>query len=353
MRRNRGYRMKAIVIREFGGPEVLRWEDVPTPTPGPDEVLVRVHAVSVNRTLDLQVRQDGGNYGTVLPLVLGNDPSGVVVAAGQGVKQPLLNQRVAVFGGIRCGACEPCRTGPDTQCSRPLMLGVQCWGGYAEYLCLPARNCVPIPDGLSFAAATLIARHFPLAFGEASLANLKTGDWVLVMGAAGGLGSCLVQVAMACGAQVIAGAGTDERLQAALSLGAHVAINYRRDDLEQEVMRLTEGRGVDVVFENIGDPTLWPGAFNSLARGGRLVTAGAHGGGLVTLDVKRLYQRRLRVMSGLGAERREDLERALQLGMSGEVHVLIDQVMPLRQAAAAHRLVATNMSVGKIVLDPE
>jgi NADPH:quinone reductase-like Zn-dependent oxidoreductase len=93
MRRNRGYRMKAIVIREFGGPEVLRWEDVPTPKPGPDEVLVRVHAVSVNLTLDLQVRQDGGSYGTVLPLVLGNDPSGVVVAAGQGVEQPLLNQR--------------------------------------------------------------------------------------------------------------------------------------------------------------------------------------------------------------------------------------------------------------------
>ena len=106
MRRNREYRMKAIVIREVGGPEVLSWEEVPTSTPGPDEVLVRVHAVLVNRTLDLQVRQDGGNYGTVLPLVLGNDPSGVVVAVGQGIVQPLLNQGVAVFGGIRCGACE-------------------------------------------------------------------------------------------------------------------------------------------------------------------------------------------------------------------------------------------------------
>jgi len=114
--------LKAIVIREFGGPEGLRWEAVPTPTPGPDEVLLRVHAVSVNRTLDLQVRQDGGNYGPVLTLVLGNDPSGVV-AVGQAVEQPQVNQRVAVFGSIRCGVCTSCVQGQYAQCSRPRILG--------------------------------------------------------------------------------------------------------------------------------------------------------------------------------------------------------------------------------------
>lgn len=344
--------MQAIVVREFGGPEVLRWEEVPTPTPGPDEVIVQVHAVSVNRTLDLQVRQDGGNYGVTLPLVLGVDPSGVVVAVGQHVEQPRVNDRVTTFGGIRCGHCQACVTGDARACTRPRMLGVQCWGGYAEYLQIPASNCVPIPDGLPFAHATVIARHFPLAFGECYLADLKQGDWALVMGAAGGLGSCLVQAAKALGAQVIAGAGTDARVAAARSLGADFGINYRREDLATEVMRLTGGRGVDAVFENIGDPTLWPGAFNSLARGGRLVTAGAHGGGLVTLDVRRLYQQRLQVKSGLGAERREDLERALQLGTSGALKVLIDRIMPLREAAAAHRLVAQNEPLGKIILDP-
>ena len=113
---------------------MLRWEEVPTPTPGPEQVLLRVHAVSVNRTLDLQVRQDGGNYRTVLPVVLGNDPSGVVVAVGQAVGQPQVNQRVAVFGGIRCGTCTSCVQGQYAQGSRPRMLGIQCLGGYAQYL---------------------------------------------------------------------------------------------------------------------------------------------------------------------------------------------------------------------------
>src|SRR5919201_2005060 len=115
------------------------------------------------------------------------------------------------------------------------------------------------------------------------------------MGAAGALGSCGVQVAKLLGAKVIAGAGSDERVKVALSYGADFGINYRRQDLAQEVMRITESHGADVVYENIGDPTLWPGAFNSLAWAGRLVTAGGHGGGKVTLDVKRLYLRRMRV----------------------------------------------------------
>ena len=344
--------MKAIVIREFGGPDVLRWEDVETPAPGPGEVLVRVHAVSVNRTLDLQVRQDGGNYGVTLPLVLGNDPSGVVAAVGPEVAVTKIGDRVAIFGGVGCGRCQHCTGGHQRRCASRKMLGVQCWGGYAEFLKIPAANCVPLPEGLAFAHATVIARHFPLAFGECYLADLKTGDWALVMGAAGGLGSCLVQVAKSLGANTIAAAGTDQRVELAMSLGADFGVNYRRQGLEQEVMRITGGHGADAVFENIADPALWPGAFNSLTPGGRLVTVGAHGGGLVTLDVRRLYQRRLRVISGLGVERREDLERSFELARAGIFKVLVDRVLPLRQAAEAHRLVETNAPLGKIILDP-
>ena len=344
--------MKAMVIHGFGEPDVMQWEEAATPEPGPGEVVVKVHSVSVNRTLDLQVRQDGGGYGAILPLVLGNDPAGEVVEMGSRVASLHVGERVAVSQGIHCGACDPCASGNNFQCLNRRMLGIHLWGGYAEYVKVPASNCVTIPDGLSYGEATVVARHFPLAIAQTRLTNLQAGDWALVMGASGGLGSCIVQVARNIGANIIAGAGADERVEVGKSLGAQHGVNYRRDDLEAEVLRITKGRGVDAVFENIGDPTQWDGAFNSLARGGRLVTVGAHGGGMVTLDLKKLYQRRLQVMSGLGSEGRAELEESLTLTASGEFQVLIDRTIPLSEAVAAHRLVDSNEPLGKVILDP-
>ncbi|HXG36376.1 MAG TPA: alcohol dehydrogenase catalytic domain-containing protein, partial [Dehalococcoidia bacterium] len=141
--------MKAVVLREFGGPEVLRLEDVATPTPAEGQVLIQVHAVSVNRTLDLQVRKDGGNYGVTLPLVLGVDPSGVVVETGPDVERPKVGERVTTFPFYPCGRCPNCRVGKQCELSR--MIGVHSWGGYAEYMLAPAANCIPIPDGVDFA----------------------------------------------------------------------------------------------------------------------------------------------------------------------------------------------------------
>lgn len=216
----------------------------------------------------------------------------------------------------------------------------------------PAENAFLLPDTLSFAEGSVVSRHCPVAFNQLDTkARLKAGEWVLVMGATGALGSFAVQVAKLLGARVIAGAGTDERVDTALGYGADFGVNYRKQDLAKEVMRITEGQGAEVVLENIGDPTLWPGAFNSLAVGGRLVTAGAHGGGQVTLDVKRLYIRRLQVIGSASSSRR-DVERSLEAAGRGKIRAVVDRIMPLREAAKAHRLVEERAALGKIILDP-
>ncbi len=344
--------MKAVVVREFGDVDVMRMEQLPVPSPAAGEVLIKVHSVSVNQTLDIAVRQ--GRYRTNLrfPVVLGTDPAGVVAATGDGVASARSGERVAVVASIRCGECRFCRMGREDSCFRSKHLGLDRWGGYAEYVTVPAENVFPIPDNLSFGEASVVTRHFPTAINLlVNHARLVKDEWVLIMGAAGALGSCGVQIARHLGARVIAAAGTDSRAEGALGYGAEFAVNYREQDLETEVLRITDGHGVDVLFENIADPTLWPGAFNSLAFAGRLVTAGAHGGGTVPLDVKRLYLRRIRITGQPGATRK-DVELALSLAGRGVVRAIIDRTMPLARVKEAHELLERGGIVGKIVLDP-
>ncbi|HTT01051.1 MAG TPA: zinc-binding dehydrogenase [Steroidobacteraceae bacterium] len=333
--------MKAVVIREFGPPEVLHLErDFPDPTAAPGEVTIAVHAVSVNRTLDLAVR--AGTYVAPirLPHIPGVDPSGVIRALGEGVTERHIGERVVTL---------PWRTRPQG----PLdALGIQHLGGYAELVRVPAKATAPIPDGLDFATATVVARHAPQAFNLLrDRAQLKSGEWVLVMGAAGGLGSAGVQVAKLLGARVIAAAGAPARVAAALGLGADYGIDYVRQELTAEVLRITDGHGVNVVFENIADPLLFAQAFRAIARHGRLVTAGSHGGGTVPLDVQRLYLYQIAVMGSIGFTE-FDVAFALKEAAAGRLRVLIDRVLPLAQAAEAHRLVASRALSGKVVLDP-
>ena len=344
--------LKAIVLKEFGGPEVLRLEDAPTPQPAAGEIGLKVYSVSVNRTLDLIVRAGKYPVKVQLPHVLGADPAGEVVKIGGGVTKFKVGDRVAVISATPCQQCVPCLKGEEANCVDSKRIGVDLWGGYAEFIALPARYAVKLPDELSFAEGTVITRHFPMAFNLlASKADLKPGEWVLVMGATGALGSSCVQVAKMLGAKVIAGAGTDERVALAKRYGADFGVNYRRQNLAEEVMKLTDGRGVDVVCENIADPTLWPDAFNSLAISGRLVTAGAHGGGNVNLDVKRLYMKRLRIIGAAGTHL-PDVDKALQAARAGTIRAIIDRTMPLREAAEAHRIVEGNQTSGKVILDP-
>jgi NADPH2:quinone reductase len=344
--------MRAVVVREFGGPDVLQVEEVPDPVATAGEVVVEVHAVTVNRSLDLKVRADGTVRGTTLPHVLGVDPAGVVTAVGDGVDGVAVGDRVAVIPHIRCGRCSFCTGGREEQCPNSRHVGVHRWGGYAELVAVPATNVVGVPAGVDLVDAAVILRHAPTAFNLLrTLADVRPAESVLVMGATGGLGAAGVQVAKLLGATVIAGAGADARVVVALRNGADHGVNYRARYLTEEVLRLTDGRGVDVVFENISDPETWPKAFASLAHGGRLVTAGAHGGGTVELDVRRLYGRRLRVIGGAGAARR-DVSSALEAAAVGRLHAVVDRVLPLDEAAEAHRLAEKGGLLGKIVLTP-
>jgi NADPH2:quinone reductase len=345
--------MNAIVLREFGGPEVLKLENVPTPGPAAGEILIKVHSVSVNRTLDCIARAGKYPVKIQLPHVLGVDPAGEVVELGASAAKFVIGDRVAVISATPCQKCAPCLKGDEANCIDSKRIGVDLWGGYAEYIAVPERYAVKLPDNVSFAEGTVITRHFPMAFNLlVNKAEVRPGEWVLVMGATGALGSSCMQVAKMSGAKVIAGAGTDERVDLAKTYGADFGINYRKHDLAKGVMRLTDNAGVDIVCENISDPTLWPAAFASLALNGRLVTAGAHGGGSVTLDIKWLYMRRLRVIGAAGTSV-ADVEKALDAARQGKIRAIINRTMPLSEAAEAHRIVEKNQIAGKIILQAD
>lgn len=345
--------MRAAVIREFGGPEVLRFEEVPDPELAAGEAIVRVEAVTVNRSLDLMVRSDGTSRRVRLPHVPGVDPVGTIASLSPDVVGFVVGDRVAVIPNIRCGSCDFCASGEESRCSDSQHIGVHRWGGYAELVAAPAKNLVHVPVELASVDAAVILRHSPTAMNLLSnLAQLQAGQTVLVMGSTGGLGAAGVQVAKLLGATVIAGAGADDRVALALRSGADHGVNYRTHDLTQEVERLTEGRGVDVVFENISDPSTWPRALAAIAYGGRLVTAGAHGGGKVELDVRRLYGRRITLIGGAGSNR-ADIARTLEEAVQGRIRAVVDRVLPLHAAAEAHALFEDGAPLlGKVVLDP-
>ena len=333
--------MKAIVIQKFGDPSVLNLEDVPQPTLGAGEIAIKVRAATVNQTLDVALR--AGKYARLPPLphVPGSDAAGEVTAVATDVKNPKVGDRVV---------CHPI-VGRQPNGTLKL-LGVDTWGTYAEFVKVPANTVQIVPDTLDFITAAVVGRHGPLAFTQLrDRAQLKPGEWVLVMGAAGGLGSALVQAAKYLGARVIAAAGSDARVAAAVQLGADEGINYRSQDLTAEARRITGGAGVNVVLDNIGDPVTFPKALASLGFQGRLVTAGGHGGGNVPLDVKYLYLNVITIF-GNPIDTPDNFRLALKVAAEGKLKVLINRVLPLEEARRAHEIVEERSGIGKVVLTP-
>lgn len=340
--------MKAVLFREHGGPDKLSYEDIPTPQIGPEEVLIRVKACALNH-LDIWIRQGNQAYPIPLPHVSGSDIAGVVEAVGGQAEGIAAGQRVFVSPGVSCWRCEFCLAGRDNFCRTYSLIGAMMHGGYAEYVKVPFRNVLPIPENLTFEQAAA----FPLVSVTAShmlfaLAGLQHGETVLVMGAGSGVGSMAVQMAKLAGARVITTVGADDKIPKAVTLGADAVINHSKEKVAERVGLLTEGRGVDVVVEHIG-PEVWDSCLASLTRGGRLITCGATTGAEVKLDLRYVFSRQFTIKGSYMGTRAE-LVKAAELMGRRKLSSVIDRTYSLHEARAAQEQLLSRKVFGKIVL---
>ena len=340
--------MKSIRFHQHGAVDVLRHEDAPDPVLQPGDVLVRVRACALNH-LDLWERRGMPYVSIPMPHISGSDVAGEVVdARAAGVQ---IGARVMLQAGVSCGRCAACLAGRDNECPTYEVLGYRnTQGGYAELVKVPVQNLVPIPDHIEFVHAAA----FPLTFVTAwhmlvTKARVRRGDDVLALAGGSGVGQAAIQVAVLHGARVIATAGSDEKLERARELGASDVIHHHRQDIAEEIKRLTNRRGVDVVIEHVGEAT-WPKSVRSLARGGRLVTCGATTGAKGALDLTALFAKQLSILGSYMGPKGELLEAA-RLFFAGRLKPAVDRVFPLEQAAQAQQRLEQSGQFGKIVLD--
>ena len=341
--------MKAVRIHEYGGPEVLKYEDVPVPAPKPAEVLLRVRACALNH-LDVWIRQGLPRVKT-LPHILGSDISGEVAEVGALCWRVKPGQRVLLAPGLSCRQCEQCVSGNDNQCAQYTLFGSGVSGGNCEYMTAPEYSVIPIPDTLSFeeaAAAPLVfltAWHMLLAS-----AGLQAGEDVLVLAASSGVGMAAVQIAKMFQCRVIATAGGAAKLEKAKALGADHVIDHYTQDIAAEVKACTANRGVDVVFEHVGAAT-WAKSVASLAAGGRLVTCGITTGYDVKLDLRVLFRKHQSLLGSFMGTLGE-LHRVLKFVFQGRLKPVVDRVYPLSEIAGAHRRLDNKEQFGKVVVVP-
>ncbi len=315
--------MKAIRIHEEGGPEVLRYEEVPDPVPGPGEVLVELRAASLNH-LDVWLRK--GFPSVPKPRILGADGAGVIAGTGERV---VINPGLAHAEGIH-------------------VLGEHRDGTHAELVAVPRDAVHPIPDGLSFEEAAA----FPLVFETAyrmlvTRAHLEAGEWVLVWGIGSGVATASLAIAKALGARTIVTSSSHAKLAQARELGADETVNHDSDDVVARVRELT-GSGANVVVEHVGAAT-WGRSLASAARGGRIAVCGATSGPNPPAALNRIWWRELTILgSTMGTP--EDFAGAYELVASGRAKPVVDAVFPLAEAAAAHERLERGDQLGKIVL---
>jgi NADPH:quinone reductase-like Zn-dependent oxidoreductase len=338
--------MKAVSIHQFGGPEVLMYEDIPEPQLRKDQVMVRVRACSLNH-LDVWVRK--GLPGVKLPHILGSDIAGEVAEVGEYVRGFTVGQRVLVAPMHFCGRCEKCLAGLQNLCRDFTVLGNGVDGGNCELFAAPAANVIPIPDSSDFNQAASVPLVFVTAWHMlVGRASIRPGQTVLVLGASSGVGIAAIQIAKLFHCRVITTAGDEKKLAKGRELGADFGINHYQQKISEEVRKITNKEGVDIVIEHVGAAT-WDESVRSLKNGGTLVTCGATAGPNVSIDLRHLFARQLSLLGSYMGTMTE-LHEVLKHILAGRLKPVVDRVFPLTEIRAAHTYLETSQMFGKVVL---
>ena len=342
--------MKAVRIHEHGGPEVLRYEDVPEPAAPFGHVLVRVKACALNH-LDLWVRRGIPGQKIPLPHILGSDVAGEVAAVGEGCTRVKAGERVLLAPAQSCRQCRYCVAGQDNFCRQYSLLGYFMDGGNAEYIAVPEVYAIAIPGDLSVEEAAAVPLVFLTAWHMlVTRARIQPGEEVLVLAASSGVGSAAIQIAKLWGCRVIATAGGEGKLTQARQLGADEVIEHYRQDITSEVKRLTNRRGVDVVLEHVGAAT-WDHSVAVLAHHGRLVTCGATTGPQAGIDLRHLFARQLSLLGSFMGTLGE-LHEVLSFIGRRQLRPVIDRVFPLAEIRTAHERLENKEQFGKVIVTP-
>jgi NADPH:quinone reductase-like Zn-dependent oxidoreductase len=341
--------MKAITFHQPGGPDVLRWEEVPCPSPGPGQVLVRVKACALNH-LDLIVRGRGPAAGLPWPHITGSDAAGTVEASGSGVSEVETGAPVVLNPALSCGWCRYCRAGEQSLCRSFGILGRDMRGAMAEYVVVPATNVYPMPPDLS----PVEAAAAPLVFMTAwrmlvTQVAVRPGERVLVVGAGGGVATAALQIAKWLGATVYVTTGGPSKVSRALALGADAVLDYRSTDVVSAITDLTGGEGVDVVIDSVGSAT-WDSSLKCLGKAGRLATCGATAGPVAEMDLRVLWRKQIHLHGSTMANDREFRAVMALLG-TGKLRPVVDRVFPLSEAQAAEMYLESASQFGKVVLE--
>ncbi|OPB29419.1 zinc-binding dehydrogenase [Bartonella sp. WD12.1] len=321
----------------------------PPPPPNSGEVTVRIKAVALNH-IDVWGWRGMAFAKRKMPLIIGAEASGEIVQLGNGVENLQLGQIVSIYGAQTCGLCKPCHEGRDNLCSDVKgVYGFHLDGFACELVNLPARLLVPAPpecDAIKAAVA-------PITFGTVEHmlfdnAKLQAGETILIQAGGSGIGSAAIQIAKAIGCTVITTVGSDNKIAKAQSLGADYVINYRKDRFEGVVRKITQKKGVDVVFEHVGADT-WTGSILCMKRGARLVTCGSTSGVSAPMNLMQLFQQQLKIFGSFGC-RMENMANAMQKMAQGIVSPIIDTIVDFDKIDTALKRMESRDVFGKIIL---